>query len=162
MWERLIPAEWHDVLQRAPPVALARMALGLVPAQWPSSLHAFVEEAQAAQLEPQPAAGRGEPAGPLAAPTAQRHWRGASWKKRAEIERMAGTEKCQFSTEKCQFGTEKCPFAERTVAAARSAGTPVVIDVGSGKGYLSSLLSLEYGLQVSRLIIISPSEPVRA
>lgn len=125
MWERLVPAEWRMPLEGASAATLAQLALGRVPRDWPASLHEYVRAAQAAQLDPTPPPPPPRPS--ASSPAAwRRHWRGASPKKREEIERMAAC-------------------IDR---ACRRACARTVVDVGSGKGYLSSLLALEYQLQV--------------
>ena len=132
MWETLVPAEWREALAAGSPAQLAGLCLGLVPQSWPPSLHDFVRTAQSLQLDPTPqqpaAATTAAPAtaGDSAASSWKRHWRGTSPKKREEMERMAIA----------------------IVNAATTTGTRNVVDVGSGKGYLSSLLAMEHGLQV--------------
>ena len=126
MWEALLPAEWRPLLDGASPAQLAGLCVGRVPQDWPESLHEFVRAAQAAQLDPTPRAAAAAGEGSDGAAAWRRHWRGTSPKKREEMERMAAA----------------------VVEAARTAGTANVVDVGAGKGYLSSLLAMEHGLKV--------------
>ena len=141
MWEKHVPLEWRDTLAAASVSQLAGLCLGKVPERWPPSLHDFVRTAQSLQLDPTPrrfealaecatapgAAGAlPKTAAPPAGGSWRQHWQGASPKKREEMERMASA----------------------VVSAARAAGTQNIVDVGSGKGYLSSLLALEHGMSV--------------
>ena len=126
MWEALLPPEWRPLLDGASPAQLAGLCVGRVPQDWPESLHEFVRAAQAAQLDPTPRAAAAAGEGSDGAAAWRRHWRGTSPKKREEMERMAAA----------------------VVEAARTAGTANVVDVGAGKGYLSSLLAMEHGLKV--------------
>ena len=141
MWENHVPLEWRDTLAAASVSQLAGLCLGKVPERWPKSLHDFVRTAQSLQLDPTPrhfqamaecatvpeAAGAlSQTAAPPAGGSWRQHWQGASPKKREEMERMASA----------------------VVSAARAVGTQNIVDVGSGKGYLSSLLALEHGMHV--------------
>jgi hypothetical protein len=138
MWDSLVPHEWRATLAAASASQLAGLCLGKVPKAWPPSLHDFVRTAQSLQLDPTPqhsdaaaAAGTAVAAAPHTAAAGdasswKRHWRGTSPKKREEMERMAAA----------------------VVGAASAVCTQNVVDVGSGKGYLSSLLAMEHGLRV--------------
>jgi hypothetical protein len=141
MWDNHVPLEWRDTLAAASVSQLAGLCLGKVPGGWPPSLHDFVRTAQSLQLDPTPrpveamvqsdtepgvAGELPQTAAPATAGSWRQHWQGASPKKREEMERMASA----------------------VVSAARAARTQNVVDVGSGKGYLSSLLALEHGLHV--------------
>lgn len=101
------------------------LAAGQVPSDWPDDLKSFVEEMAAASLPRQPTVSADEPGGP----TSRLHAAlrvGCKPKKEHEIERMAA-------------------LLQQICAATN---TDIIVDFGSGKGYLGSLLAAQHSLHV--------------
>lgn len=141
MWERLVPKDWRVPLQTASASTLGALAQGRVPRGWPKSLHDFVQQAQAAQLDPLPQFAQTQNAAAtkcMSSNQVRRHWFGTSAKKREEIEQMA-----------CRIAQEVAATTGSLQTSAEDSNRrTVVVDVGSGKGYLSTLLALDYGVRV--------------
>lgn len=132
-YERLVPAEWREALSSASTVELGRMPEGEVPAGAPSSLAAFITSAYQCQLaqlsRPEQ---RASPLSPLVTPSGkkgQQRWR-----------QGAGPKKV----------TECMHLGARVQQLAAAAGSSAAIDIGCGKGYLSSFLAAG-GLRVLAL-----------
>jgi SAM-dependent methyltransferase len=115
----LVPESWGS-LEALSAAELTRLPLGALPENSTAELRDFVEECMACQLDPYPLDQ------PVPGACHVRHFLGTTEKKRDEMIRMA-----HLIAGVC----EECKV-------------PHVVDIGCGKGYLSTLLAATHGLAV--------------
>ncbi|CAA0838533.1 S-adenosyl-L-methionine-dependent methyltransferases superfamily protein [Striga hermonthica] len=125
LWEA-VDKEWMDCLRGEPVEKLLQIPSGVVQGNWPASLKEYVLKSRSLSLPRDQAdlqeAFPGLRAAPLNSVLAQ----GMNQKKKHETEALAAV-----------IGS-----------IARRVGADTIVDVGSGQGYLSQVLSFEYELSV--------------
>jgi hypothetical protein len=144
-YERLVPSEWRDALSTASTDDIARMAAGHVPAAAPPTLRAFITATHECRLGPMllsgaPASEDAAVAAAAAAAAVPTHDSGKTQRWR----QGAGPKKV---TECAHLGrrVQELACAATEAAASGSDGgggaDSLIVDVGCGKGYLSSMLA---------------------
>ncbi|WVZ91226.1 hypothetical protein U9M48_037426 [Paspalum notatum var. saurae] len=125
LWE-LVDAEWMECLRREPVESLLKLPSGCVQDHWPATLQEFVLTARSLVIPREQKPPQSFVSDIHVASIGTVLAQGMNSKKKHEIENLAAV----------------------VHAIAKSCGAKIVVDVGSGQGYLAQALSFEYQLPV--------------
>jgi hypothetical protein len=126
-YENLVPTEWREVLGNASVEEITQMSSGQVPTSAPQSLRDFIVGAHKCRPVPRAASSKSA----------------TEWTKTQTWRRGAGPKKV---TECIHLGQRVQELAAASTGAAVSPGSrsdSYIVDIGCGKGYLSSMLASE-------------------
>eukprot|EP00899_Mesostigma_viride_P020066 jgi/Mesvir1/28060/Mv04658-RA.2 len=142
-WKNMDP-EWLESLRTATMADLLDMPSGIYKNEWPSTLQRFVAQARRLTLTREPAA-TSAATPPVAAPPSAGVMPPLPLGGSLPVPRPIGRVLAQGMSPKKKH--EVARLAALVAAVASATQAKLVLDMGAGQGYLSQILSYQYGLR---------------